>query len=71
MDTLYTLFFRITADNAGSKHILTITRLRSDDTGQYMCYITNDLGANQKTVLFTAKDIMEQNHDLEKISVSG
>lgn len=56
---------RVTSENAGSRHILLLKRIRSSDIGIYMCYIINDFGSSQKTVELTTVDIIEEANDLE------
>ena len=47
-----TLSSRVVSQRAGNRHLLVVHRVRSDDTGVYMCYATNDMGSSQKTIAF-------------------
>ena len=51
---------RVTSEHAGNRHILLISRLRSEDVATYMCYTINELGSAQETVEFKHEDITEQ-----------
>ena len=51
---------RVTSEHAGNRHILLISRLRSEDVATYMCYTINELGSAQETIEFKHEDITEQ-----------
>ena len=60
---------RIESASSGVRHTLTINRVRSDDSGRYICYATNSLGSSQTSIEIStdAQDLLD--YDIEMASI--
>ena len=60
---------RIKSTKSGVRHTLTINRVRTDDSGRYICYAINNLGSSQTSIELSteAQDLLD--YDIEMASV--
>ena len=56
---------RITNNQAGVRHTLTINRVRTDDSGRYICYAVNDLGSGQTSIELSTETQDLLDYDIE------
>ena len=56
---------RISNTKSGVRHTLTINRVRTDDSGRYICYAVNELGSSQTSIELSTEtqDLLE--YDIE------
>ena len=60
---------RIDISSSGVRHTLSIKRVRTDDSGRYICYAVNDLGSSQTSLDLSTEtqDLLE--YDIEMTSM--
>ena len=59
---------RISNTNSGVRHTLTINRVRTDDSGRYICYAVNELGSSQTSVELSTETQDLLDYDIEMTS---
>ena len=47
------------------RHTLTINRVRTDDSGRYICYAVNDLGSGQTSIELSTETQDLLDYDIE------
>ena len=60
---------RIKTTESGVRHILTINRVRTDDSGRYICYAINNLGSSQTSIELSTETQDLLDYDIEMTSV--
>ena len=60
---------RIKSTKSGVRHTLTINRVRTDDSGRYICYAINNLGSSQTSIELSTETQDLLDYDIEITSV--
>lgn len=60
---------RIIYAKSGVRHTLTINRVRTDDSGRYICYAVNDLGSSQTSIDLSTETQDLLDYDIEMTSI--
>ena len=58
---------RISHTMSGVRHTLTINRVRTDDSGRYICYAVNELGSSQTSIELSTETQDLLDYDIEMI----
>jgi hypothetical protein len=58
---------RISKTKSGVRHTLTINRVRTDDSGRYICYAVNELGSSQTSIELSTETQDLLDYDIEMI----
>ena len=60
---------RISFSKSGVRHTLTINRVRTDDSGRYICYAVNELGSSQTSIELSTETQDLLDYDIEMTSM--
>ena len=58
---------RISNTKSGVRHTLTINRVRTDDSGRYICYAVNELGSSQTSIELSTETQDLLDYDIEML----